>query len=928
MTERPRPARVHRPVPPYDEMVCPHPLRRHQREALDAFETARAAGATRWWVTMPPGAGKTLVGTEVARRLGHRVVVFSPNTAIQGQWTAAWEAYDGPRAGTQRDLRTPMTSLTYQSLAVFDDDEDRVDTGSQVDRLHANGRALIETMKAAGPLTVVLDECHHLLEVWGELLQEVLAELPRATVLGLTATPPGSMTRSQAELTSTLFGSILYEARIPALVKEGTLAPYAELAWVTEPTADEAAWLSEQATRFTELTSGLFAPDFGSVPLPQWLTQRFVAPAATGDTSWTELAAREPELSDAALRLVHAGLLDLPEGALLREQHRQEPAAEDWRLLLDDWLLHCVQPRSESDGEEAAADRAVLEAVRRTLPAIGYVWTKKGIRTGRGTVDRVTARSAAKQGAVTGIVASEAANLGDRTRVLVLCDHESATATSRRRLTEDDDAAPEPAGSARGVLAGLLADPACAALNPLLVTGRTVAGSPETLDALADWVDRTHPGLAASLTVVHDGPLATLTGRWTSGQWVAHVTAFFAAGGTGVLVGTRGLLGEGWDAPSVTTLVDLTTATTPTAVVQTRGRALRTDPAHPDKVALVWSVVCVHEGHVAGANDWDRYARKHSGYFAVDEHGAVTDGVAGVDSSFSAFHPPPVEDFATLDARMLARGEDRGRVRDGWLASPAYADRVEHVVRVRPGPTTAVAVPEQAATTRVVPWSEVAQQRPGAWQAAVPLVLLLPVLAAAVLLSPWWGLLAAPLVVLAAALYGRASLVAASGHRATVGLVASAVADGLRGAGLSPYGADHLAVGTEPDGTTSYRLTDVDEPVSAMFASALEEAVAPMSGPRYVVPRWVTSPPRGADGLVRGLRAVSGPQHDGEVWHTVPSALATTRARADAYAEAWGHWVGGGKAVYASSPEGAGVLATHRGLDPFSVTCVVRRTWQ
>ncbi len=242
------------PVAPYDGLALPFPLRPHQQEALDAVERALAGGSTRLWVTMPPGAGKTYVGTEVARRLGRRVLVLSPNTAITTQWARTWESYGGAPAGNRRDLRRSFTSLTYQSLAVFDDADadDEIEPGPvdpaapateapasatpHLDRLHPNGRELVETNARGRPLLLVLDECHHLMEVWGELLREVLDQLPEAVVLGLTATPPASMTRAQAALAGELFGPVIYEARIPALVTAGTLAPYAELAWLVEPT--------------------------------------------------------------------------------------------------------------------------------------------------------------------------------------------------------------------------------------------------------------------------------------------------------------------------------------------------------------------------------------------------------------------------------------------------------------------------------------------------------------------------------------------------------------------------------------------------------------------------------------------------------------------------------------------------------------------
>jgi hypothetical protein len=75
---------------------------------------------------------------------------------------------------------------------------------------------------------------------------------------------------------------------------------------------------------------------------------------------------------------------------------------------------------------------------------------------------------------------------------------------------------------------------------------------------------------------------------------------------TRCLIGTRALLGEGWDAPAVNVVIDLTAATTPTSVVPARGRALRLDAGWPGKVADNWSVVCVTGDHPMGAAAFER----------------------------------------------------------------------------------------------------------------------------------------------------------------------------------------------------------------------------------------------------------------------------------------------------------------------------------
>ena len=64
------------------------------------------------------------------------------------------------------------------------------DGATAYEYLHPNARALIDRIAAAGVGTVVLDECHHLLDYWAIVLRALIARLDRPYVIGLTATLP------------------------------------------------------------------------------------------------------------------------------------------------------------------------------------------------------------------------------------------------------------------------------------------------------------------------------------------------------------------------------------------------------------------------------------------------------------------------------------------------------------------------------------------------------------------------------------------------------------------------------------------------------------------------------------------------------------------------------------------------------------------
>jgi hypothetical protein len=154
---------------------------------------------------------------------------------------------------------------------------------------------------------------------------------------------------------------------------------------------------------------------------------------------------------------------------------------------------------------------------------------------------------------------------------------------------------------------------------------------------------------------------------------------------------------------------------------------------------------------------------------------------------------------------------------------------------------------------------------------------------------------------------------------------ACAVADGMRASGLARRGAEGVVARVEPDGSYRLSLADVDAETSRRFALALDEVLSPIASPRYLIPRYVlrSAPVRARARAWLGGTAVA----DGVVYHAVPAALGQNRGRAAAFATAWNTWVSAGEPVYANTPEGEGVLATHRGEDPLAATTVLRVAW-
>ncbi len=205
--------------------------RRYQADCLDAFEADRTAGRHQTLLIAPPGSGKTIIGLEIVRRLGVPALVLCPSQVIRDQWSARQALFGPPddalhvltyqalcqagdpdgllRDAAERHWAVQRAQATGEAAAVLLADArgwdgaaaqrrdrevaallaryrgeaaaGRLDDLPADELLAPTARARLDDLVAAGVGVVVLDECHHLLSLWGALLRVVLDALAPCT---------------------------------------------------------------------------------------------------------------------------------------------------------------------------------------------------------------------------------------------------------------------------------------------------------------------------------------------------------------------------------------------------------------------------------------------------------------------------------------------------------------------------------------------------------------------------------------------------------------------------------------------------------------------------------------------------------------------------------------------------------------------------
>ena len=911
-----------------------------QQHVLDL---AAQVADRRWHLCAPPGAGKTLLGLELARRVAAPTLVLSPAAAVREQWreaTAMFGADPGTFTTRDPDVAAPLLSVTYQLLgnpgqaadelraaarrrwlAELAVEHGRATATSRASATEAEDpararreigrhvRELRRGLAAASPDDpvpraallgkratelldviagreigcIVLDECHHLLDWWALVVAALIERLGDVAVIGLTATLPDPDDGREAANYAALVGEVDVELHTAALVAEGALAPWRDGVRVTAPTDEEAAFLDGWAQRCADDLDALLITESFLTWAVAWITGAGLAasqrPEDIDHAAWSRCFDRDPLLGAALVRWWRARTLALPE-ALRAPPGADGPLELDDRLVLLDGWLH---------DPAAGVDADLRRAVGATATTYGITFTTAGVRRARSVADLVCSRSSAKGAAAADILAEEARRRGGDLRALVVVEHDAATtppAAARAVLDED-------AGTGARALASLCSRADVVALGVIAVTGRGAWA-----DALAADDVRAAMTVAIGQPVRAEGSdvrgavrLVGEGGGWTPARWLAAAEAALDGGVARVLLATRGLVGEGWDHPALDVLVDLSEAATRTSAVQLRGRVLRRDPRDPDKVASLWDVVVAHP---AARAEWDRLRRRHEHWWGPDAAGLVVTGCAKLHPLAALPRPPDEAVAAEMNAASLAAvadvaatlrawsGVDPGGVATAVLDVPA--GRVRRTVRTRPA-----AWPPVAAAAAVAAASGIGI---GVAALAAPAVIAGALGVGAAVVAGAGGVAgSAGVAGLALAVRGRRR-----DARATLRALGEAVIAGLVATGDAALGGGDVRAEASGGGTALV-VVGVDDLAATRWADALSEVLGPLGRPR-----WLVLAP------------------DGSAWR-VPTRIGATRAAAEAFASALRRRVPGAELVRAGDPRAtAAVLDAARRSEPVART--------
>ncbi|MFZ1789115.1 MAG: DEAD/DEAH box helicase family protein [Saprospiraceae bacterium] len=591
--------------------------RKYQQRVLDDLQDHISDGHLH--VIAPPGSGKTVLGLEVAIRLNKPTLILTPTIAIRNQWIQRFcELFLQTNLTPDwisRDIRNPkfMTVVTYQGLHAacnnwkIEEEENEIEE-EEIEETNGNAKAtnpnldnIVSGLKAQKIKSIVVDEAHHLKSDWWETLTKVKERLD-PIIVGLTATPPYDVTATEWQRYIDLNGPVDTEISVPELVIEGDLCPHQDYVFFTLPTEKE----NQNIVEFRQNIDKLFQEIKSDEIIVQAIEKHPIWQNPIEQLDWIY---NNLSYYSAFLIFLKSNEKEIPETHLevIGDQKFEIPKLNyEWIEILLDFYLYKEKEHFKAFEEH----QKTLENRLRRYGAI----ERRQINFGHNK--RVTGfltSSISKLNGIKKIVDFEFNKLGNDLRLVILSDF------IRKEFYID-----LPENNLELNKIGVI--PIFEKLRRenkdktkiAVLTGSMIIIPVSAYAAFEAKAAKNGITQINSTTVPFDNNYYLISQTEQLKHEIVHiVTQIFQSGEIEVLIGTKSLLGEGWDAPAINSLILASFVGSFVLSNQMRGRAIRTQSGNGNKTGNIWHLVCIDPTIPTGGDDFELLKRRFRSFVGI-----------------------------------------------------------------------------------------------------------------------------------------------------------------------------------------------------------------------------------------------------------------------------------------------------------------------
>ncbi len=764
-------------------------------------------------IVAAPGSGKTILGLELIKRLNAPTLILSPSVTIRQQWGERFiEAFLPENEKAEEyisyNLKEPklLTSITYQALhAAYtktSTDEEIDDESFESEEIQDfTNFEILDVIKNAKIKTICLDEAHHLKSEWQKALEKFIDALGGTVkIISLTATPPYDSAPNEWAKYSSLCGEIDEEIFVPQLVSQKTLCPHQDYIYFSYPTENETNNLKEYKEKAKNVANEIIKSNL---------------PVKAIENSEILKNSEESEI------LLYDNFNNFQELFLVAMYGGKEFDQKILKRIFDGRKdLKCNLINAEKAFQFIIENPEIFteelsENLKQILSQNGLIEKKKVRLISSEKINKSLISSSAKLESIKTIVESEYFNLKDNLRMLILTDfikkdllklvgtdldiHEMGTVpvfeTVRRSTNQNCKVA---------LLSGTL----------VIVPDSAI----KIIEKISD-----EENVSFTTKKLENTLHTQINFSGSNKNKVRIITKVFGTGAINVLVGTKSLLGEGWDSPNINSLILASFVGSFMLSNQMRGRAIRIDKNNPDKISNIWHLVTVEpdsdDTDTIKGEDFETITRRFNCFQApAYNEDVIENGVDRID----ILKPPFDENnFKIINQKMLTLASQREQVKSRW----------DNVVK---GSNHPEIVEECEISAKIQPTSVILKNK-----------IIACVLGVLILLSVTLGIICGGLlgVLLIAAsiiciyfLYKNSKIVFKNiSPEKTVETLSKCVFKSLKEIGEIDSKNAKVYVATRKDSSVSCSLQRASAREKNVFKNAITEMLSPIDDPRYLI---------------------------------------------------------------------------------------------